>query len=353
MADEVVDAGELHAFALRALTAVGMPDEQARTTADAMVWADLRGLAAHGVLGRLPQCVARIQEGGTDPRARPAPDDDGTRALVGMDGGNAWGQVAGVAAMRTAVERAARFGIGAVAVRDTGSPAALGYYPTLAIEQRMIGLAVTNCPALVAAPGGTTTVLGNQAHAVGVPAGRHPPILFDAALTRMSTGEMDRRRAAGLALPDGVLLDRHGRPTTDPAEWVEGILLPIGGHRGFGLALAFEVLTAVLAGSSRTSAAVAHPFEHDRPQGVSMTCLAIDPAATGPYQEFLDGVDRLIDEVHASGAPGGDRPRVPGERGHARAAERAGHGVPVDARQRERVAALAAELGITAPAGVS
>lgn len=269
-------------------------------------------------------------------------------ALSVVDANNAWGQLAAVRAMRLAVSSAKEHGIAAVAVRNTGSPAALGYYPTLAIEAHMIGIAATNCPALISAPGGTRRVLGNQAHAVGCPSGEYYPILYDSALTQMSTGEMDRRRESGEALPPGVLADEFGQPTIDPGDWVRGLLTPIGGHRGFGLALSIEILTAVLAGSDKLSVDVSHPFDFASPQGVSLFCLAIDPTVAGSYEKFLTRVDRLIEVVHSS-APASRRSRLPGERGYELAARREQEGIPISSKDLTELRNLGIGLGIDAP----
>jgi LDH2 family malate/lactate/ureidoglycolate dehydrogenase len=345
-----VSASELHAFARRALTALGFPDRQVQDVADAMVWADLRGLSAHGVVRRLGQCAARVLAGGTDPAAVPEADAGGRAALVTMDGRNAWGQVAGVTAMRRAVELASEAGVGVVSVRRTGSPAALGYYPTLAMSRGMIGVAITNCPALMAAPNGTTRLLGNQAHAFGFPSAGGPDVLFDSSLSQMSTGEMDRRIRTGERLPAGVLRDSRGRPTDDPADWVEGFLTPIGGYRGFGLALAFELLTSGLADADVSSSGVGAPVEHGTPQGVSLTCLAIDPAGRQGRSAFTAHVGRLVQAVHASGESGGPRPRVPGERGAETARQRRDDGVPCSRDELADLERLARELDVSPPA---
>lgn len=346
--DEHLAPAVLYEFGRRALAAAGMPDDDAADTATAMVWADLRGLDAHGVSVKLPQCVARIRAGGTrpDPSLPVLRERPGTAAV---DGQGSWGQVAGIGGMRAAIARARSLGVGLVSVRDTGSAAALGYFPTLAVDEGMIGMVVTNGPALIPAWGGAVRRLGNQAHAIGVPAGRHFPILFDSALTLMSTGRMDLHLERGEPLPDGVLLDSDGNPTRDPAEWTTGLLVPVGGHRGYALAVAFEILTGVLAGGARMGADVGHPFVHAEPQGVSLFCLAIDPRIAMPYEEFTARVDRLIDQVHAvPPAPGADRVYVPGERGHLTARERERTGIPVAAARAARLRALAAKLGVPA-----
>jgi LDH2 family malate/lactate/ureidoglycolate dehydrogenase len=344
--ERTVPASELRDFAGTALRAIGMPDADADVTADAMVWADLRGLDAHGVSSKLPQCIARIRAGGS--AAAPTLETiSETASLLSIDAHDAWGQVAAARGMKAAIARAGETGVGSVVVRNASSAAAMGYYPLLAVEQRMVGLALTNGPALIAPWGGTTPVLGNQAHAIGCPAGRHQPILFDSATTSMSTGEMDQLHERGEALPEGVLLDATGAPTRDPGAWRTGTLLPAGGHRGYGLSLMFELLTGVLAGGAIMAPDVGHPFAYDEPQGVSLHLIAIDPAALMPFDEFVARVDRLLDEIHASPpAPGSDRIYAPGERSASLAAQRERDGVPLSAARLAALRDVADDLGL-------
>jgi LDH2 family malate/lactate/ureidoglycolate dehydrogenase len=346
--DTLLPPATLRQFAVQTLRAIGMPEPQTQDTADAMIWADLRGLTVHGVVRRLKQCVRRVRAGGTDPTAVPTVVASRPAVAI-LDAHDAWGQVAAIAGMRAAVERAQVSGAAIATVRNTSSPAAMGYYPTLAIEAGLIGITLTSCPPLIGVPGGTEPILGNQAHAVGIPAKRNQPVLFDSALTMMSTGEMDRRAAAGESLPEGVLLDKTGQPTTDPAAWVDGILTAIGGYRGFGLALSFEVLTSLLAGSARSANQIGHPFEYGEAQGVSVTSIVVDPTAESTFEAFTDAMDRLIDTVHASGRPGEPPPHVPGERGYALAVERRRDGVPVSAADLDGLRRLAADVGAEPP----
>jgi LDH2 family malate/lactate/ureidoglycolate dehydrogenase len=336
----------LYDFAVRALGAVGMPPDDARTTATGMIWADLRGLDAHGVAGKLGECVRRIRASGTraDPTLPTLEERPGTAMI---DGQNAWGHVAAVKGMRAAIAKAKQTGVGAVSVRDVSSAAALGYYPTLAAAERLIGVIITNGPARMPAWGGRTKLLGNQAHAIGCPAGRHFPLLFDSATTTISKGEMEMYHARGELLPEGVLLNERGEPTRNPADWLKGQLVPIGGHRGFALSLAFEILTGVLAAGSRMAPHVGHPFDHGEPQGVAVFCLAIDPELSMPYDMFTDRIDELVDRVHASRrAPGVDRILVPGERGYLIAREREREGIALTSERADALRRLADELDL-------
>lgn len=329
---------DLHRLSTDVLTQVGMTGEHARWTADGLVWADAHGLPAHGVSTKLVQCVRRIRAGGTsaDPHiqilaARPA------HQLI--DAGHAWGQAVGAMAMLRAVEMAEEQGIAAVSVRDATSAAAMGYFADLAADRGCIGLAATNGPALIAAPGGHRRVVGNQGHALAAPGDGDERLLYDTATTTMSTGEMDGFHERGESLPEGVLRDARGEPTTDPSQWTTGLLEPIGGHRGFGLSLALEMLTGVLAGGERFGADVGLPTRHDETQGVSLFMLAIAPVEG---EDLTARVHRLIEVIGASG----EDARAPGVNAVRRARHAREHGVEYSVAQIARLAELAASCGV-------
>jgi LDH2 family malate/lactate/ureidoglycolate dehydrogenase len=345
--ETVIAADSLRDYARAVLDAAGMGSRDAAITADAMVWADLRGLDAHGVGHKLPQCLARIRAGGTDPAPILAPLVD-TETMVVFDAATAWGQVAATRAMQWAIGKARKAGLGVAIAHNMSSAAAMGYYPSLAVGEQMIGIVINDGPALMPPWGGSTRVLGNMGHAIGVPAGRHPPLLFDSSLTVMSTGEMDVLHERGEMLPEGVLLDEAGRPTRDPGAWVNGLLLPAGGHRGYGLALMFEVLTGVLAGGARFGPDVGSPNAAAEPQGVSLLAVAIDPGVSMPFEMFAERVDQLIDHVHASPpADGTERVFVPGERGFLIAEQRGRDGITFSARRLEELRGLGDGIAVT------
>lgn len=333
-----VSLDDLHRLATEVLTRVGMPAEHAGWTADGLVWADAHGLPAHGVATKLVQCVHRIRAGGTvaDPDVRVL---ERRTAHEVVDAGRGWGQAVGTMAMLRAVEMAQDHGLAAVSVRDATSAAAMGYFADLAADRGCIGLAATNGPALIAAPGGRRRVVGNQGHALAAPGEGDERLLYDTATTTMSTGEMDGYHERGEPLPLGVLRDADGDPTTDPAQWTTGLLEPIGGHRGFGLSLALEVLTGVLAGGERFGADVGLPTRHDETQGVSLFMLAIAPMSG---QDLTGRVHHLIETVGASG----DDARAPGVRAVRRARHAREHGVGYSSDQLDRLADVAASCGV-------
>jgi len=323
-----------------------MSDEDATATADAMIWAELRDLPMHGMSGKLAQCVRRIKSGVTAARVDFTPVRE-TPAVAVFDAKNAWGQVSGTRAMTAAIAKAKTQGIGMAVVRESSSAAAMGYYTTLAIRERMIGVAITNGPPLMPPSGGTTRVVGNQGFALGAPAKKHPPLVFDSALSLISTGEIHTAQERGLQLAKGLMLDKRGQPTTDPETALDGLYVPIGGHRGFGLALMWEVLTGVLSGAEFFGPRVGGPDVFDRRQGVSHTFLAIDPTVAMPFDTFAARVDELIDQVHASPpAEGVSEILVPGERGHRISEQRAREGVTIAAKRLASLRALAEQMEV-------
>ena len=343
---ENVSVERVRSFATGVLGAVGMPEDDAAMAANAMVWAELRDLPMHGVTGKLPQCVRRIRAGVTAARVSWTPVRE-TASSVLFDAKDAWGQVAGVRAMRAAIAKASATGVGMASVRNSSSAAAMGHYASLAVEARMIGVAITNGPPLMPPPGGTTRVVGNQGFAIGAPAGRHRPLLFDSALSLISTGEIHTAHERGEPLAPGLMLDAQGRPTIDPETALAGLYVPIGGHRGFGLALMWEVLTGALSGGSRFGADVGFPDVYDRAQGVSHFFLAIDPGASMPFDDFTARVDALIDQVHASPTAADiARIYVPGERGYQTSERREREGIPITPKRLDTLKKLADEVGV-------
>lgn len=346
----IVAAGDLRAFAERVAMAAGLPREDASIVADGMLWAELRGIDIG--IKRLITLVDRIRGGGTNPDPRPTVVRE-AKAFAVLDGHGAWGQVAAVRAMRLAIAAAREHGLGACVVRDTGNSLAMGYYPWLATRERMIGLSITNAIPLQAPWGGGRKLLGNQAYAIACPSGRYAPIVFDTATTAITWVGIHEHEARHEPLPPGVALSADGEPTTDPATALAGLLLPAGGHRGYGLALMWEILTGVLSGGSAFA-----PLPNDSGPGAragqSTFLLALDPTAAMPYDTFVERVDTLVDRIHATpAAPGVPRVYYPGERAAETAAVREREGVPLAPFRLDELRRLSVDLSVPLPAALA
>jgi LDH2 family malate/lactate/ureidoglycolate dehydrogenase len=344
MTETTIPAPELHRFARRLFTRAGMPAGDAAVLADHLIWADLGGMSWIGV-NKIPAYLARLRAGGTRARAAPEVIRESGGLLV-VDGQHGFGQVICSHAMEMVIAKASSTGLAAAVVRNTTSAGALGFYAARAAGRRLIGLAINNTPPLMAAPGGAEPVVGNQAFAIAAPAGRHRPLLYDSATSAITWVRIHDHHLAGEPLPEGVALDAGARPTVDPIAALGGILLPMSGHRGFGLALLWEVLTGVLAGGAAFSTGVGAGAPGE-PEGVSAFLLALDPAATQPYDDFTGRVDTLIDTIHDSRRRAGtERITVPGERSAETRDRRTAAGIPVPAALLADLRALGTELGV-------
>ena len=341
----LVAASHLKDFTVRVFRALGMPDDDAGLMGDHITWAHARG---HAWLGapKIIQYGTRIRTGVSSPIDRTeVVSEAGAFAL--LDAHDTFSQVSGVRAMELAIRKAREIGAAVSVVRNTTSAGALGYFALLAAERGMIGMANNNAPPLMPPWGGTTKLIGNQAFAIASPAGRHDPVLADMALSEMTLVRYHEYEERGEQLPEGVALDATGRPTTDPTAALKGMMVPMGGHRGYGLAVMWELLTGVLSGSLRFLDEVTMPGVFDRPQAVSMFFLAINPEMSMPYEEFLDRVDRLVDRMHSSPpAPGVERVHVPGERSAQVARDRMRHGIPIPCSLAADLAGFGAEIGV-------
>ncbi len=346
-ATDPLTATRVRDFTASVLERVGMTGEDARIVGDALAWADLRGTTAQGI-AKLPLIVRRMRAGGTNAGATLEVVADAP-SFARVDAHQAWGHVAGVRAMRIAIAKAHATGVGAVTVGNTDSGSAMGYYAELAAREGFIGLAINDGTPLMPPSGGTTRTIGNQAFAIAAPS-TGDPLLFDSALSGISWTQIDELRDRGEPLREGLALDAGGRPTTDHAAAIAGMLLPMGGHRGFGLALMWEVLTGVLSGNERFASTITPLAELAQPQSVAHFYLAIDPAIATTLAQFTARVDALVGRVHASPpAAGVARVFVPGEQGYAMVRQRERDGIAVLPERARELAALGAELGVPGP----
>jgi LDH2 family malate/lactate/ureidoglycolate dehydrogenase len=325
----LVSADALRTFAVELIEAWGASAEDAERMADVLLWADLRGRTFFGV-AKLPQFYRRVRSGVTSVRGRTSMVAE-SPSCVAFDAHDTFSHMVGPRAMLVAARKARATGIGLASVRNATSAGALGYFALLAARAGLIGFAANDSTPLQSAWGGVGRTLGNQAFAIAAPAGRHPMLLFDTATSALTHAEIHRLAALGAPLPEGTALDPSGRPTTIPEEALRGVLLPMGEHRGSGLALMLEVLTGVFSGGPRFGPGVGGPDDISQPQGVSLCLLALDPAVVQPPAVFRARVDELVDHVHASTpASEVDVVRVPGERSAMIEEERRRDGVPID-----------------------
>ncbi|MBX3732749.1 MAG: amino acid adenylation domain-containing protein [Verrucomicrobiae bacterium] len=304
----------LRAFGREALERAGLAAEGARVVTEVQLEATLRGQPTHH-MDSIPRYARRLSGGRLNgqPTFR-VEREDAVSAVLDAD--NAPGQWAASVAMDLAIRKAKAGGLGMVTVRRSNHLGAAGHYAWEAAREGLIGFCSTNGPTILAPTGGVTPTFGNNPLGVGIPAGRHRPILLDIAMSVAPRGRIARQVAQGLPLPAGWILDRLGRPSTELADLAAGLGVPIGGHKGYGLALVLEVMSGVLSGAGFT-------LDHDRerlradpaPADIGHWFLVVDPGRFLPRQEFAARVDRLIAQTKSGAcAEGTDEILVPGER---------------------------------------
>jgi LDH2 family malate/lactate/ureidoglycolate dehydrogenase len=215
-------------------------------------------------------------------------------------------------------------------------------------ERDMIGLylAVGNANHLPAW-GGLDMLLSTNPIAVAVPAAEEPAIVLDMATTVAAYGKVKTKAQRGEAMPEGWMMDRSGRPLTDPKRANEGFLLPIGGYKGYGLALVFGLLAGTLNGAAMGKDVVDFNADDTTPTNTGHAIVAINVEAFQPVAEFKKSVDVLVRDLRGSQRlPGVNRIRLPGEGSHAARADRLQHGIPLPASLVASLRQLAAELKI-------
>ena len=291
-----IRADDLQRASERILAAVGTPAETAEIVARSLTTADLRGVMSHGV-SRLPAYLRRVEAGLIKPAAQVKVIRE-SPASVTLDGGAGFGHAIGWRAMGMAIERAKMQGVAAAAVRNSTHFGIAGFFAERAAAEGMVGLATSNGAALMAPPGTKTRVLGTNPLAIALPSGAGAPIALDMATSTAALGKILLARDAGAAIPANWALDLEGNPTTDPTVAAGGLLAPLGGHKGFGLALALEALSAGLSDAAAGPGAGSMYRTWDRPENLGHFFLAIDPRAFAGVEVFNRILVALSDAVH-------------------------------------------------------
>jgi ureidoglycolate dehydrogenase (NAD+) len=318
---------DLHGFCVEAMLKSGMRQEDARVTADVLVTTESWGVHTHGTK-HLGMYLARVRAGGIDATAVPQVVTEGP-AWAMVDARKAMAMVSSHFAMELAIRKARSSGMGYVGVKQSTHFGAAGYYAYLAAREGMIGIAMSNVDANMNAPGARGGVIGNNPFAYAVPAGTDNPVILDMALSTVAAGKIFAARERGESIPDTWIVDGDGLPTTNTADYPRlGTLLPMAGHKGYGLAVMVEVLAAVLTGASYTRDVKSWVLDLDQVTDEGHAFIALDVGAMMPPDLFaarMAGMARSIRE--APRAKGADRIYLPGEKEWEKRAEALKNGI--------------------------
>lgn len=333
-------ATQLRSVAKTILSAVGAPPEHARLVGDSLVAANLCGHDSHGVM-RLASYAALVRSGQIVPAAQPS---IAVRqgAVARVDGAWGWGQVAAQLATSVTIELAQEAGIAGTTVDHCNHIGRLGQYAEMIATAGMIGIALCNSSPIVAPYGGRGRVLGTNPLAIAAPrAAGAEPLLVDFATAGVAEGKLRVARANGQQVAPGLVLDAAGRPSQDPQAFYDGgVLLPFGGHKGFGLSMMIELLGGVLSGIA-PSAVPAYRG------GNGTLLMALNIAAFSPVDRYYDQVEQLCATIkHSPPAEGFDEVLLPGEPERRARALRSEQGISLADQTWREIAELAAGLGV-------
>jgi LDH2 family malate/lactate/ureidoglycolate dehydrogenase len=348
----LVSAQALHDFIAAVFRRAGMGEEHAAVVADALVWANLRGVDTHGVT-RLPRYVELIETGDMNARAKPRVNKE-TAAAVLIDCDRAAGPVAMTEAMAAATRKARDAGIGLALVRATTHTAALGNYTLAAAREGMAAIALAASWPNMAYHGARTAGVSTSPISIAVPGGEAAPLLLDMSTGVVSVGKLTQARRAGAPIPEGWALDRDGNPTTDSQ--AAALPLPMAGPKGSGLALMIECLTSIITSNPLVSEFLEETAEglRHRQNGLA---IAIDIARFCDLASFRREIDRLVQTLKFLPlADGVEEILVPGERGERTFRKRSDNGIPIPQAVFKELQTLAERLGVpmfASSAGVS
>lgn len=357
---ERFQADELRMFCSKALQKLGVSSEDARRVADVLVEADLRGIDSHGV-ARMSRYVTGIQQGMMRPHAKPrVVHETSVTATIDADAG--LGQPVSYRAMKLAITKAREHSAGFVAVKNSNHYGIAGYYAMMALAEDMIGICTTNTEILVVPTFARNSMLGTNPIAIAVPAGKERPCVVDMATSTVPRGKLEVYARLEKLIPLNWATDERGLATDDPARVLQnfvkrsgGGLLPLGGaseetggHKGYGLALAVEIFSAVLPGAFYSN--LVYPKDKDGkplPSGIGHFFGAMRIDAFRSKDEFKRDMDDLIHRLkNAPKAEGAERIYIHGEKEFEQAEQLAKQGIPLNPKVVEELNNIAKRLGI-------
>jgi LDH2 family malate/lactate/ureidoglycolate dehydrogenase len=335
----------LRTFIAAMFVRLGVPPEAAGLATCSLVEASLMGIDTHGVEA-LPMYVAHLQAGGLAADALPV-RLEGRGTVDVWDGRHGLGLAAGRILMSESIRQARTDGIHFAACRNANHMGACGVYAKMAADAGLIGMVSQQTLASLAPWGGQDARVGAAPFALAAPVQNAFPFYFDASMAAMTRSQIKAHRRSGTPLPEGAAMDAQGRPTRDPEEAWHGQIMPIGGHKGVGLAMVFDILSSVFSGN-QLSTSVPSIIDHpERSADSSFFVMAIDPTAVGSLVDFTEAMKRYVDHVESSSPRTADAPpRYPGRREGEVWNERSRNGVPISADGMDHFDRIAASLSL-------
>jgi L-2-hydroxycarboxylate dehydrogenase (NAD+) len=341
-----ISGDRLQAFIASAFEAVDVPRDDAKTIAQLMAQADINGSEGHGVF-RLPQYVRRIKGKAINVRPNIRVERE-LAAMALVHGDNGMGHLVMKFAAEKAIEKAKTAGVAWVGARWSNHAGPASLYATMPLAHNMIGLYMAVGSANHLPPwGGLDMLLSTNPIAVAVPAGDEPAVILDMATTVAAYGKVKTKAQRGEMMPEGWMMGNDGKPLLDPKRSAEGFLMPIGGYKGYGLALVIGMLAGNLNAAAMGRDVIDFNNDDTSETNTGHAIVAINIEAFQDLKEFKSGMDMLIRDIRNSQRlPNVDRIRLPGDGTHVARADREKNGVPIPEALLAALDQLAGDLKI-------
>lgn len=346
-----ITAPDLEAFAIELLEAAGAPEAEAERVAASLIDSNLRGYESHGVM-RIPYYVDQIAKGEIKPGAELTILSESPAKVV-ADGNWGFGQVQAQRLTHKLIEKAKFSGVAVGTLRHSSHIGRLGEYAEMCTAVGQVAILMANTHGVarrVAPPGGTAPRLGTNPLAIAAPYGSEPLVL-DFSTSATAEGKVRVKKIAGEPVPEGWLLDCHGKPTCDPNTLYAnppGTILPMGGsqpYKGFGLALLVDIFSGAISGGR---VARETPLN---PNGNCVFMLVVDPEHFGGAHHFAEEVDQLAEFVKSCPRTEGcDEIMLPGDPERRIMARHSENGITLDSENWGALTKLAEKLKVAAPA---
>lgn len=341
------DPAELRAFCEGIFSRLGLPESDAAVVADSLIRANLEGTDSHGI-SRIGIYVRRIKEGRIS--ARPEVRIDRSGSVLKVSGGNGLGQVVSHRAIEAAIPVAREAGIAGVAVRNSNHFGAAAYYCRMVCQEGMALIAMTNSPPGIAPWGGKKPYFGTNPIAFGFPTRSEPHVIVDMSSSVVARGRIILAASQGERIPEGWAIDEDGIETTDAASALEGAVLPLGGAKGYALALAVEIMSGVLSGASFGPEVNNLYRDGDSLADVGHSFMVLDISRWMDANAYYDRIERLLEEIKTSPrAEDVDEILFPGERRYRTFLESMEKGVTLSQPVARDLRELGEEYGVPFP----
>ncbi len=344
----VVNHDVLKTFITEMFAKTGMNQDNAEYCARCMVQTNLWGIDSHGVL-RVPIYLQRLRKNVIKGNPN-VTTIKGSNAFEVMDGDDGMGYVVGRAAMERAIELARQYSVGVVGVVRSNHFGATALFAKMAAEQGMIGIVMTNVIPNLVVPGGSKPITGNNPIAISAPTSAPFPFMLDISMSTVAGGKLLLASKKKEKIPLDWATDKDGRPTDDPDKGFAGFLLPLGGHKGFGLSLVVDILCGVITGGAFQFGIKSMYKHQDDPSLTGHFMIVIDPSVIMTQEELKARMSEFYQRIKNS--PMWDASKemfLPGEIEYLKQQEREKTGIPVPPELYEELKTLAKELNVTSP----